>query len=159
MFVRTKLNRGGSMSIRVIDKSGDKSKLVKTIGKSTDEKQIALLKQQAGQWIKQHQGLQELDFHNERGETLRYLDNISSIRPAGATLILEKIFEEIVFHKMNDVFFRRLVIARICFPASKLKTTDYLSRYEYFDVDVHVVYRYLDKAVQHAKAKGSTDKL
>jgi len=41
--------------------------------------------------------------------------------------------------------FRRLVVARLCYPASILKTTDYLSKYQFFNVDVQVVYRYLDK--------------
>ena len=37
------------------------------------------------------------------------------------------------------------MLARLCYPASKLKTTEYLRRYEGFIIDEDQVYRYLDK--------------
>jgi transposase len=153
MFVRSKTNLSGSISVQVIEKSGKKMKLLKTIGNTKDLGQVAVLEKQAQLWIQNKQGLQELDFNNERGETLRGLLNISQIRPAGASLILGKIFDEIGFNTIDSILFRQLVIARICFPASKLKTTDYLSKYQYFDVDVHVVYRYLDKLYTKEKQR------
>jgi transposase len=47
--------------------------------------------------------------------------------------------------------FRRLVIARLCYPSSKLGTTDYLYKYHYLQVDVQTVYRYLDKLYDKQK--------
>ena len=44
-------------------------------------------------------------------------------------------------------------MARLCYPASKLKTTDYLSKYQYLQIDVQVVYRYLDKLYKHQKER------
>ena len=41
--------------------------------------------------------------------------------------------------------FRKLVLARLCYPLSKLKTTEYLSRYEGFITTEDKIYRYLDK--------------
>jgi transposase len=38
-----------------------------------------------------------------------------------------------------------LVIARLAFPLSKLKTIDYLSRYQGKSLDINAVYRFLDK--------------
>lgn len=38
-----------------------------------------------------------------------------------------------------------LVLSRLLYPASKLKTTDWLSKYQYTDIDVERIYRYLDK--------------
>ena len=42
-------------------------------------------------------------------------------------------------------FFRHLVLTRLCYPVSKLKTTDYLFKYKGISIDVESVYRYLDK--------------
>ena len=44
----------------------------------------------------------------------------------GPELLLGKLFDEIGFNKVKGELFRHLVIARLCYPASKLKTTDYL---------------------------------
>jgi hypothetical protein len=41
--------------------------------------------------------------------------------------------------------FRHLVISRIAFPLSKLKTVDYIYRYEGKSLDIDAVYRFLDK--------------
>lgn len=37
------------------------------------------------------------------------------------------------------------MLARLCYPASKLKTVDYLRRYEQFDTNEAAIYRYMDK--------------
>lgn len=61
--------------------------------------------------------------------------------------------------------FRHLVIARLAFPLSKLKTIKYLYRYQSIMLDIDAVYRFLDKlnnqlkctveniAYQHAKQR------
>jgi transposase len=46
---------------------------------------------------------------------------------------------------VKDELFKKLVIARLCFPASKLKTTDYLRQFQSYIVDENKIYRYLDK--------------
>ena len=38
-----------------------------------------------------------------------------------------------------------MVLAKLCFPVSKLKTTDYLKKYHSIEIDEDAVYRYLDK--------------
>ncbi|MES1223784.1 MAG: IS1634 family transposase [Bacteroidota bacterium] len=37
------------------------------------------------------------------------------------------------------------MIARLCYPSSKLKTTDHLRRYDLYETDKDKIYRYLDK--------------
>ncbi len=37
------------------------------------------------------------------------------------------------------------MIARLSYPASKLRATDYLAKYEYLDMDIQSIYRYMDK--------------
>ena len=52
---------------------------------------------------------------------------------------------EIGFDKISDELFRHLVIARLVYPVSKLKTLDYIFKYKGIIIDVEKVYRYLDK--------------
>ena len=41
--------------------------------------------------------------------------------------------------------FRQLIIARLCFPANKLKTTDFLSKHQFFFIDGQHIYLYPDE--------------
>jgi transposase len=58
---------------------------------------------------------------------------------------LEPIFEQIGFHKLGDNVFKNLVFARLSYPVSKLKTSDYINRYKNLEMPVQQIYRYLDK--------------
>jgi transposase len=55
------------------------------------------------------------------------------------------IFDAIGFNAIPDELFRKLVLARLCYPVSKLKTSEYLRRYEGYITDEDQIYRYLDK--------------
>lgn len=145
MFVRKKRNKSGVISVQVIDKSSGKYKMLKTIGSSSDSNLIELLIKQGEQWIKDYIGQQELDFTNEKQIAENILNNIEKITVQGISLLLGKIFDEIGFNTISEELFKQLVIARLCFPSSKLKTTDFLSKYHFLDIEVQQVYRYLDK--------------
>jgi histidyl-tRNA synthetase len=67
------------------------------------------------------------------------------MKRVGFDLLLGQIFDDIGFCKINDDYFRELVLARVAFPKSKLKTTEYLYRYKQIDWDEDQLYRYLDK--------------
>jgi len=73
------------------------------------------------------------------------LENIYQISIIGIELLLGKIFDSIGFNKIPDFIFRQLVLSRLTFPTSKLKTTDYLMKYLYIGLDVQQIYRYMDK--------------
>lgn len=145
MFVRSKKNKSGVISVQVIDKSSGKYKVLKTIGSSNDPLNIQNLVSQAKQWIKDYAGVLELDFSNELKTTHQILDNIEKLTVKGTELLLGKLFLEIGFSIIKDELFRQLVIARLCYPTSKLGTTDYLYKYQNIQVDVQTIYRYLDK--------------
>jgi transposase len=145
MFIRKKPNKSGLISIQVIDKSSGKYKMIKTIGSSSDVCQIEKLIQEGELWIKQKTGLLEFDFPDISQPIDQFFSNIEQITVQGTEHLLGKIFNEIGFGRITDTLFRQLVIARLCFPASKLKTTDFLSKYQFFSIDVQHVYRYLDK--------------
>lgn len=145
MFVRKKKNKSGVISVQVIDKSTGKYKMMKTIGSSSDSNVVDHLIKEGEIWIKNKIGQKELDFTRERDFTEVILENIEQISVAGTSLLLGSIFDEIGFDSVEDDLFKQLVIARLCFPASKLKTTELLSKYHFLSVEPQHIYRYLDK--------------
>ena len=151
MFIREKRNKSGLISVQVINKANGLYKMVKTIGSSRNPEIISILVIEGKAWINQQEGGLELDFDKERATANQLLANIKQISVCGTDLLLGKLFDEIGFNKIPDDLFRKLVIARLCFPASKLRTTDYLSKYQNVEIDVQSVYRYLDKLYQTQK--------
>lgn len=137
--------------MQVIDKSTGKYKLAKTIGSCSDESEIEKLIKLAHQWIKNHTGALEFDFSNELKTAHQILDGVEQLTVQGTELLLGKLFVEIGFNKIKDDLFRELVIARLCYPTSKLGTTDYLYKYQNKQVDVQTIYRYLDKLYKKHK--------
>jgi transposase len=63
----------------------------------------------------------------------------------GQEIIFGKIYDFIGFNQINEDMFRHLVISRMAFPLSKLKTIDYLYRYQGVMLDIDAIYRFLDK--------------
>jgi transposase len=145
MFVRKKKNKSGVISIQVIDKSSGKYKLVKTIGSSSNNQEIENLFRQGQQWISDYQGQYSIDFQDEKQLFTKFISGIQQVTVVGTELLLGKIFNQIGFDQIQDELFRQLVLARLCFPVSKLRTVDYLKKYHSIQIDEDSVYRYLDK--------------
>ena len=147
MFVRQKKNKSGIISVQVIDKRSGKYKVFKTIGNSDDSTAIVQLVLEGKNFIEKYKGQSSLDF--VLGDEDKYYqsiyDNIISVQLLGPELILGKIFDEIGFNKISDELFRHLVLARLIYPVSKLKTIDYLQKYKGITLHVNEIYRYLDK--------------
>ena len=68
-----------------------------------------------------------------------------SIRVIGPELIFGTLFEQIGLNEIPDELFRHMVIARLVYPTSKLKTVDYLYRYKGIDISVSSLYKSLDR--------------
>lgn len=145
MFVRQKVNKSGVVSVQVITKVNGKSKLVKTIGSSGDEAVIADLVKKGHQFIASYGGQQTLDLSEDSSLLKSVFQSISSHTEIGTELLLGKIFDDIGFRAVDDAIFRQLVLSRISYPASKLKTSDYLDKYHDLDYPVQQIYRYMDK--------------
>ena len=145
MYVRKKANKSGLISIQVIDKSSGKYKVVRTIGSSTDPIQIERYLIEGKQWIASHNGELTLDFDHVQQKADQLFDQIEDIQPIGAQLLLGKIFDQVGFNQIDSPLFKPLVISRIAYPVSKLKTTEYWQ--DHYGLSVHVmsIYRYLDK--------------
>lgn len=147
MYVREKENRSGSISIQIISKATGKYKVLKTLGSATTQQKILELKTLAIQEMELMQGQLSLftsDDDNIIENLISTLSN-SSIRTIGPELVFGKIYDHIGFGNIKEDLFRHLVISRLAFPLSKLKTIDYLYRYQRVDLNIDVVYRFLDK--------------
>lgn len=149
MFIRKKQNKSGTISVQVIDKRNG-YKVVKTIGSSRDVDAIERYVQQAHQFIHQDVAGQGWLFSGQSKDEViveSFVEQLSNaqIRTVGPELIFGTLFDRIGFSAIPDEMFRHLVIARLAFPLSKLKTVDYLRRYLGIDKSVDAVYRFLDK--------------
>lgn len=86
---------------------------------------------------------------------LQHMEN-AQVRTVGPELIFGTLFDRIGFNAIPAELFRHIVIARLAFPTSKLKTVDYLYRFRGVTVDIDAVYRFLDTlqktSIAHAKA-------
>lgn len=155
MFVRKKPNRSGSYSIQVIQKVRGKCKVVKTVGCATTQHEIENLSNLAKQEIEKL-SLQPKLFDSEYDaavdKVFASLQN-ANIRTIGPEIIFGKIYDHIGFGVINEEMFRHLVISRIAFPLSKLKTVEYLYRYQGTSLDIDSVYRFLDKLNNKLKSK------
>jgi transposase len=151
MFVRKKRNQSGKICVQIIDKSTGTYKVVHTVGSSNDKDEIKDFIIKAKAWIKTKRGLRELDFTNEAELVRSVLNGVEAIKRVGYDLLLGRIFDEIGFNKINDEIFRELVIARVAFPKSKLKTTEYLYRYKQIEWSEDQIYRYLDRLYNSQK--------
>ncbi|MBK7128750.1 MAG: IS1634 family transposase [Crocinitomicaceae bacterium] len=151
MFIRKKKNKSGKISVQIIDKSSGSYKVLHTVGVGSDQEEISDLVKRGHAWIRNFSGAQELDFSNVLEQAVKFLDGIETLKRVGYDLLLGRIFDEIGFDKIKDEFFRELVLGRIAYPKSKLKTTEYLLRYKQIDWSEDQLYRYLDKLYNRHK--------
>lgn len=150
MFIRKKKNRSGSTSVVVVDKSEGRFRELKTIGVSSDEKTLSELIERGRRWISAQEGKQDMfamfEQQREEKEVAYYLlNNIENILLNGPQLILENVFKLVGFDAIEDEVLKHLVVARLCQPASKAGTVDYLKSYFDEDVNLNKIYRYLDR--------------
>lgn len=147
MFIRKKQNASGSQSVQVIQKINGRYKVVKTIGSATTQQEIEKLTNLARQEIDRLSSQPKL-FVSESDAAIEQAFSVlenASIRTLGPEIIFGKIYDHIGFGAIQEELFRHLVIARLAFPLSKLKTIDYLYRYQGKLLDIDAVYRFLDK--------------
>lgn len=112
------------VSVQVIDKAYGRYQVAKTIGSSSDKETIQHLIVQGELWIKHQQGLVELDFDQTDHLFEQFIGGIRQVNIIGTERLPGKIFDDIGFNKIKDELFSKLVLARLCYPVSKLKTTD-----------------------------------
>lgn len=149
MFVRKLRNRSGSISVQIISKEGGRYRVVRTIGTSKDPEKVEKLVVEAKNQIDHPDNqvslfpiLSETDvaIENFLGE----MTNLQ-VHTIGPERIFGQLFDRLGFNVIKEKLFRHIVIARLAYPTSKLKTVDYLYRYQGLEIEVDAVYRFLDK--------------
>jgi len=133
--------------VQIISKHGGKYKVEKTIGSSSSVQGISILLHQARHELSvlQKQGI--LFISQQDAGIEGFLNTLSNtdVRVVGPELVFGKLFDHIGFNAIPESLFRHLVIARLAFPLSKLKTVDYLYRFQGVRLSASSVYRFLDK--------------
>ena len=155
MFIRKKPNKSGSISVQIISKSGGKYHVHKTIGSGQSEQEVEKLYFLAKQELERISAQPKL-FISETdaviNQVFESLQN-ASIKTVGPEIIFGKVYDHIGFNAIEESLFRHLVIARLAFPLSKLKTIEYLYRFQGVMLDIDAVYRFLDKLNSKLKSK------
>lgn len=155
MFVKKKKNRSGTVSVVVAEKISGRYSELTTVGVSSDESVIEQLVNKGKKWIDRENarryprldlfGEERRRCEEERQNAERFLSNITNISIDGADLILDRVFDNVGFNRIEDEIFRKLVKARLSYPASKSATVEYLKNHFDDDVSLSKIYRYLDK--------------
>lgn len=148
MFVRKNKNRSGTISIQIAQKINRINKVIKTIGVANTKREEDLLVIIAKQEITRLQGMESLFVEHDDLVVESFVNSIANdhLQIVGSELILGKIYH--LFHFPDDGscnYFRNLVLCRLVYPGSKLKTVEYFRQHLNTDVSVHTIYRYLDE--------------
>jgi len=122
--------------------------VLKTIGCARTKREEELLVLLAKTELERLQGLQSLFAERDDLVVDNFVDSISNdhLQIVGSELILGKIYDKIGFP--NDGccnYFRNLVLCRLVYPGSKLKTVAYFKQHLNLDASVYSVYRFLDE--------------
>ena len=148
MFIRRNRNRSGSVSVQIISKKNRRYR-VETVGYSKDPEEVERLVVEAKNRI--NYPLNQTSLFPNLSETdaviknfLKNMDNLQ-VHTIGPELIFGTLFDKIGFNIIKEKLFRHIVIARLAYPVSKLKTVDYLYRYRGIRLEVNKIYRFLDK--------------
>lgn len=147
MFIRKKKNKSGSLSIQILSKIGRKNRLLKTVGCARTAREEELLSMLANTEIERLHGMQSLFIEHDDLVVESFVNGIANdhLQIVGSELILGKIYDKIGFPTDGcPNYFKKLVLCRLVYPGSKLKTVDYFRQHLNIDVSVYSVYRFLD---------------
>jgi len=156
MFIRKNKNRSGSVSIQIIAKIGRRNKVLKTVGCAKSNREEDLLMLLAKTELERLQGMQSLFVEHDDAVVENFVESISndSLQVVGPELILGKAYRQIGYPADESAsYFRSLVLCRLVYPGSKLKTVEYFKRHLNIDVSVYSVYRFLDELHSRLKPK------
>lgn len=147
MFIRKNKNRSGSVSVQIISKASGKYRLLRTIGSGRTKEEIDILVSRARLEMNSMRG--QVSLFNSREDILieSFLGTLSNaqVRIAGPELIYGTLYDRLGYASLDLPLLRHMVIARLVYPGSKLRTIDYLYRYEGIDLKVDKLYRFMDE--------------
>lgn len=148
MFIRKNRNRSGTFSVQIVQKHNRSNRVIKTIGIAQTKREEELLLLLAKSELERLQGLQSLFVEHDDLVVENFVNGIANdhLQIVGSELILGKIYDKIGFPVNGSCnYFRNLVLCRLVYPGSKLKTVDYFRQHLSLDTSVYSVYRFLDE--------------
>ncbi len=160
MFIRKNRNRSGSVSIQIVQKINRSNKVTKTVGVAKTKREEELLLLLAMTEIELLQGMQTLFVEHDDLVVDNFVNGIANdhLQIIGSELILGRIYDKIGFPEDGSCnYFRNLVLCRLVYPGSKLKTVAYFKQHLNTDVSVYSVYRFLDEL--NAELKPSIEQI
>ena len=145
MFIRQNKNRSGSISVQVVQKLEGKYKVLYTAGSSQLPEQLELLRIKAQKFIEDQSRTLPLFLEKEDLWVQAFVESLSNnnLRIVGPQLILDKVYGRL-FPIAAKPYFKDLVLCRIIYPGSKLRTVEYLARHFNMEVSEQTIYRALD---------------
>ncbi|MDL2239881.1 IS1634 family transposase, partial [Bacteroidales bacterium OttesenSCG-928-L14] len=160
MFVRRKPNKTGTTSIHVVSKQCGKYKFIRSFGTGRTELELQFLENKARQFIQEQKGQTISLFESAEDVFLEdFISTLSNsqLQVIGPELIFGRLYDKIGFNAIEEDLFRHLVISRLFNPGSKLKTIDYLHRYQGICYSSDTLYRFLDTLCFKQGSKKSKD--
>ncbi len=148
MFIRKNRNRSVSVSIQIVKKIKRINKVIKTVGIAKTKREEELLLLLAKTDMARLQGMQSFFVEHDDLVVDNFVDSIANnhLQIVGSELVLGKIYKKIGFPSSGSCnYFRNLVLCRLVYPGSKLKTVDYFKQHLNLDVSVYSIYRFLDE--------------
>ncbi|MBR0224016.1 MAG: hypothetical protein IJL93_07060 [Bacteroidales bacterium] len=147
MFVRRKINRSGSISISVVDKSRGRYEVVRSFGTARTAEAADLLENRAREFVRDRTGDSETLFDNMTEAQLRdYAATLDQgrIELAGPELLFGPVFDRLGLGAGRDSLFRHLVLCRLCYPGSVLRAAEYVRRYLGQQIGPAEIFRLID---------------
>jgi transposase len=148
MFVRKKKNKSGTTSVQIISKSRGKYRVIKTIGCARTTREEELMMLLANTELERLECNQSLFVEHDDLVVDSFVNSIANdhLQIIGSELILGKIYDKIGYPKDGcPDYFRNLVLCRLVYPGSKLKTVEYFRWHLNIDISVYTIYRFLDE--------------
>ena len=143
--------------MQLVDKSHGSYRVVETVGCSDDPAEVRRLVEEGARRLLEYtrQGFMNFEALREAEFLEVFVSGLEGLRLVGPELVLGNVFDEI-FDKVSTPLFRTLVLSRLAYPGSKLKTVEYLQRVKGEQIDVDRIYRFMDR--YHKKQMESVQK-
>lgn len=135
-----------------MEKINGRNKIVFSAGSGKTQHEIELLKIKAQEYIEKQKGALPLFLEKEDLIIQSFVDSLSndSLCIVGPQLVLEPLYDTI-FPVPAKSYFKDLVLCRIIYPGSKLRTVRYLSRHFNKTVSEQTIYRAMDSLDEDLK--------
>jgi hypothetical protein len=160
MYIRRKPNKTGTVSVQVVSKHTGQYQVMRSFGVGRTEQELIRLEEHARHFISQQKGFVGELFADEdevRLEDFLSTINNTSVQVIGPELIFGRLYDKIGYGAIQSEMFRHLVVSRLFSPGSKLKTIDYLERYQGIVYSTDKIYRFLDMLCKKEDKQGKKE--